>query len=349
MDNDRIACIRVDRQGMIVECSDNASRITGYSKNILMGRSHMDIIHASSEQEACPLLRIHDKKGSAVETEITIKTEDGRLIPASCIAYPLFDDRGDFIGGIEFFKDISYLKQREREQKNFLSMLAHDMKNPVMTTIGFLSRLLAGKAGPLTEKQRSTLQLILEDQKKLELLVKDFLEFSRLESRQNKPVPVPFSMKDALNEKIQSGKDVYSKKDVRVGFAKPDTDPIIPADTMMINRVITNLLDNALKYTNAGGSITVNLEDRAEDILVKITDTGTGIPEEHLPHIFDAFHRVTEDSRGTGLGLSIVKKIVDAHGGKIWVESKLGEGSTFSFTLPKQKPVDSAMVAEIGS
>jgi len=237
---------------------------------------------------------------------------------------------------VEFFKDITLQKQRERERRHFLSMLAHDMKNPVLTSIGFLTRILKGKAGPLTDAQRSTLELVLEDQRKLEVLVKDFLEYSRLVNQEDKPVLAPFSMKDALDKSIGSGKAKYDEKAVQVAFDKPAGDPIIQADTIMINRVITNLLDNALKYTNRGGKITVNPVDRPDDILVQITDSGAGIANEHLPHIFDAFYRVNPKSDGSGLGLSIVKKIVEAHGGKIWVESKLGEGSTFSFTLPKQ-------------
>jgi hypothetical protein len=238
-------------------------------------------------------------------------------------------------------KNTTTPKQIERDRNKFLSMIAHDMKNPVMTSIGFLSRLLAGKAGPLTEKQRSTLELILEDQKKLEILVKDFLEFSRLENKQDKPVLGPFSLRDALRQKIGSGKAEYEKKGVQVQFDSSETNPIISADTIMINRVITNLLENSLKNTNTGGKITINLADREDDVLVQITDTGIGISEEDLSHIFDDFYQVDSELQGTGLGLSIVKKFVEAHGGKIWVESQLGQGSTFSFTLPKKTLFDS--------
>jgi len=341
MDSIQIAFIKVDGQGLIIDCNDATSEITGWPKNELTGESHFEVIHCTSEREACPLFNLSYRERRVVETEIAIKKTNGITIPASCIAYPFFDDEGNFIGGIEFFKDITAVKQREKERDSFLSMLAHDMKNPVITSIGFLSRLLNGKTGPLTEKQRNTLELIMEDQRKLELLIRDFLEYSRLENRQNKPVLTSFSMRDALDKKIASGQAEYDKKNVQIGFDKSGGNPIISADTIMINRVITNLLDNALKYTNSGGRISVNLEDREKDVLVQITDTGIGIPEEHLPHVFDAFYRINEDSKGTGLGLSIVKKIVEAHRGKIWVESKLGEGSTFSFTLPKQEAVDS--------
>lgn len=337
MENREVALIRIDENGVIVDCSDAATEITGRPRNELIGEPHFKVIHGLPGKESCPLFQSTSDTGKAFETETTIKRADGVGIPVSCISYPLVNDNGTLSGGIEFLKDISELKQRERERKNFLSMVAHDMKNPIMTTIGFLGRLLKEKAGPLTEKQRSTLELIMEDQRKLELLIKDFLYYSRLEDKDDKPLRAPFSMRDALNKGIASGKAEYDKKNVHIGFDASEVNPIISADTIMINRVITNLLDNALKYTNPGGRISVNLEDREKDILVQITDTGIGISEEHLPHVFDTFYRVREDSRGSGLGLSIVKKIVEAHGGKIWVESTIGKGSTFSFTLPKQE------------
>jgi len=112
---------------------------------------------------------------------------------------------------------------------------------------------------------------------------------------------------------------------------------LIEADAMMLDRVISNLLMNALKYTEAGGCITITLNDGEKDILVQVADTGAGIPEMHLPHIFDAFYRVNHDTSGSGLGLSIAKVIIEAHQGRIWAVSTLGKGSTFSFTLPKRK------------
>lgn len=102
-----------------------------------------------------------------------------------------------------------------------------------------------------------------------------------------------------------------------------------------IDRVLINLLDNSIKYTNPGGTITVSLSNRDKDILVQVADTGIGIPEEHLPHLFNPFYRVTGDSKGSGLGLAIVKTILETNGGRIWVNSIYGKGSTFAFTLPK--------------
>lgn len=329
-----LPCLRVDEHGVITDINAAAERLTGYPKEAAIGRDHFAVLHGTEAKEACPLFAPTIIDGTAYEIESMLRRADDELISISSIASPLYDE-GAFAGGFEFFRDISASKKQEKERKALLSMIAHDMKHPVITSLGFLSRLLAEKRGPLTGPQRSCIELIRDEQLRLEKMINDFVELARLEISEGKPVYGPFSMENALHEKIGAEKGELDKKHIDISFEHPNTLPIINADTIMINRVITNLLDNALKYTNSGGTITVNLSDRQEDILVQITDSGVGIAQEHLPYIFDTFYRVNSDSKGSGLGLSIVKKIVEAHGGNIWVESEPGKGSTFSFTLPK--------------
>jgi two-component system sensor histidine kinase VicK len=110
---------------------------------------------------------------------------------------------------------------------------------------------------------------------------------------------------------------------------------MINADGDKISRVIRNLLDNAIKYTDEGGTITVELSDRGNEILVSFMDTGIGIPEDHVPHIFEPFYRVSRNSKGSGLGLTIAKTIIEGHAGRIWAERAAAKGSIFSFTLPR--------------
>lgn len=327
-------CLRVNDQGIIVCLNNAAEKLLGIPSEILIGKAHFEIIHGSNKKEACPLFTCSVKEMHSSEVESSLKKANGEIITISSICYPLYD-KDKFIGGFEFFTDISPLKKLEKERKSILSMIAHDMKHPIIATLGFISRLLEGKAGPLAESQKAYLEIIIDEQKKLEKLINDFVELSKLEIRESKPVYGPFSLEKALYDKIRAERVESDKKHIEISFQHPNTLPIINADTVMINRVITNLIDNALKYTKPGGTITINLIDREEDILVQIADSGIGISEEQLPHIFDAFYKVNPDSPGVGLGLAIVKKIVEAHGGKIWVESKLGEGSTFSFILPK--------------
>lgn len=239
-------------------------------------------------------------------------------------------------GMVIIFEDITESVKLERERKNILSMFAHDMKNPIVIAQGFLSRMLSNKAGPLTEKQKEYLELQKEEMQKLQMLIGDFLEFSRFEAKECKPIPAPLDIISLFQQRMDAIKIEAEKKNIQLFLRYDDNIPKnINADSNMIGRVITNLLENAVKYTNQRGTILIRLLDRDKDILVQISDTGIGIPEEHIPYIFDAFYRVSREAGGSGLGLAISKTIVEAHGGKIWVESSSGVGSTFYFTLPK--------------
>jgi PAS domain S-box-containing protein len=232
-------------------------------------------------------------------------------------------------------EDITKIRKLERERKNILSMLAHDMKNPAVISEGFLSRLILGKTGALTEKQQNYLEIIHSELNKLSQLISDFMQFSRFEAIEYKPVHAPFNIEEEIRKNIEAEKVEAEKKEIIIGLEHLDTiTPIVNADAAMVNRVIRNLLVNAIKYTDPGGAVTIKISDRGNEILVSVKDTGIGIPEDHLPYIFDAFYRAG-NSKGSGLGLSIAKTIIESHGGRIWVESAPAKGSVFSFTLPK--------------
>jgi two-component system, OmpR family, phosphate regulon sensor histidine kinase PhoR len=327
----------VDEEGMIIDFNPQAEIITGYLKSEVVGQSHVEILHGTSDREACPLFRYaiqRQQQTAAVETNIRQKS--GELITIVASISPLFDENQNFIGGVELFRDITEIKKLERERKNILPMLAHDMKHPVITAGGFLSRLLAGKAGPVTEPQAGYLNVIKDELQKVEELISDFLEFSRFEASEYKPLKSAFNIEDAIRNQMEITRLHAEKKNMQISFDYPDTlIPVISADGKMIERVIANLLDNAVKYSPQDTKITVKLNDWNLEVLVQVMDEGVGITEGHLPYIFDAFYRVSRDTEGSGLGLSIAKEIIEAHGGKLWAKSTPGKGSTFSFTLPK--------------
>ncbi|MEW6116527.1 MAG: PAS domain-containing sensor histidine kinase [Nitrospirota bacterium] len=327
---------RVDREGIIVDFNRAAEKITGYSKEEVVGTSHFETLHYTSEKDTCPLFKYtlmqHEQ---IIATEVAIRKKTGEMIFLSVTTAPLFDERGSFAGGVELFRDITEIKKLERERRNILSMFAHDMKNPIITAGGFIQRLLSGKAGATTKKQQDYLKSVMEELNKLEWLITDFLEFSRFEAMECKPLTAPFNITAILQKHVEAAKMKADAKNIQIRSEFPlNEELIINADAGLIGRVIGNLLDNAVHYTNPGGSITIKLLRDEGAVVVQVSDTGIGITEEHLPYIFDAFYRVSRDSTGSGLGLSIAKTIVEAHGGKMWVESTYGKGSTFSFTLP---------------
>jgi len=234
-------------------------------------------------------------------------------------------------------EDITRFKELEGERENLLSMFAHDMKNAAITSQGFLSRLISGKAGVLTKKQEDYHEIIRDELKRLSQFISDFLEFARLEAKAYKPILAPCDIQAEIRKSVEAVTLETQKKGITLSVDLPETMlPMIRADATKISRVFRNLLDNAIKYTGEGGTIAAKLADRDNEILVSFEDTGMGIPEDQMPYIFDAFFRVSRDSKSSGLGLAIAKTIIEGHGGRIWAKNVSPTGSVFSFTLPKQ-------------
>jgi PAS domain S-box-containing protein len=329
----------VDGKGIIVEFNRTAEEISAYSKKDVIGRHHVELFGcASSDCDCRGTQTVFQQSGEIESVEAPLKKKNGEIITIAATLFPLYDDDGSFMGGVELFRDISVQKKKERERKNILSMFAHDMKNPVVIASGFLSRLLAGKAGDLTAEQREYCFMIEDELERLHELIMDFLQFSRFEAKQYMPAYSTFSLRAALSELVESEGILADRNAVSISIDMPENSALdITGDRSMINRVISNLLDNAVKYSHPGGAVTVSVTDMNDHYLIAIKDSGSGISGDHMPFIFDAFYRASKDGKGSGLGLFISKTIVEAHGGKIWVESVPAQGSSFFFTLPKNK------------
>ncbi|HQH42994.1 MAG TPA: PAS domain-containing sensor histidine kinase [Syntrophorhabdaceae bacterium] len=341
IDNLPIGFTLLDKNGNIHDFNQVAEELTGYKKDEVIGRPHFEIIHGSVDKGSCPIFRaIFDKHTPSVAIETELKRKNGSRIDVVVVAFPLFDISGEFIGGAELFRDITEIKRLEKERKNLLSMFAHDMKNPIVAAEGFLMRLLAEKAGPLTEKQRDYVDIIERATKKLKRLITDFLDFSRFDRKEYKPILTRYNIEEAIKKQIEMIKIEAEKKGIQISFEYKKGDSfIIPADAEMIDRVLSNLIDNAIKYTKEGGRVIVRASSDAGNTIVEVSDTGIGIHEKDLSYIFDAFHRINRDGEGSGLGLSIARAIIEAHHGIISVESQPGKGSRFWFSIPKNLDV----------
>jgi len=223
------------------------------------------------------------------------------------------------------------IRRLERERKSILSMFAHDIKNAIIPSLWFFKRVLSGKAQNLEDNVAAANDSLVT----AEHLLEDFIKFSRFENKEYLPAKGDFDIRAAVLKQIEGTKVEAAQKNIMVecSFSEGPV-PVISADKRMIQRVIENLLRNAVRYTGPGGAVKVMVQNSGSEILFQIQDTGIGIPDKHIPFIFDAFYRVSDDQRGSGLGLTIARTIIEAHGGKIRVESKTGKGSTFSFTLP---------------
>jgi|GEM_PF-288850 len=340
IDNLPIGFILLDKKGNIHDFNDVAEELTGYKKEEVLGKSHFQIIHGSEDKVSCPIFKaLFREHESSVAIETELKQKNGNKLDVVVVAFPLFNISGEFVGGAELFRDITEIKRLEKERKNLLSMFAHDMKNPIVASEGFLMRLLAEKAGPLTGKQRDYIGIINNAIKKLKKLILDFLDFSRFDRKEYRPILAPYNIKEAIKKQIEMIKIEAEKKDINISYEyKKEENLTVHADVEMMDRVLSNLIDNAIKYNKKGGRVIVRVLSDKDKVTVEVLDTGIGINEKDLPYIFDAFHRVNRDGEGSGLGLSIARAVIEAHHGVISVESYPGKGSTFRFSIPRGEP-----------
>jgi two-component system phosphate regulon sensor histidine kinase PhoR len=333
-----VGVLTVDSQLQITGFNPRAADITGYSEEEALGRYCGDVLHGGMCDLRCPLRTVLGREKPMVAVETTVQSKSGRLLPVRMSTAGLFDDHGNLIGGVEAFQDISYEKELERQRNNFVSMIAHDMKSPVISIHGFAERLLRQLSGA-TEKQFEYLRIIEKEATRLESLISDFLEFSRLQAGELKLNLSATSLDKELQELHELYQPRASEKGLDLELISEEPLPIIEADSQRLRRVFSNLLDNAIKFSKARGTITISTGETDGNVMVVIKDEGIGIDPADFPHIFDAFHRA--ERRGTkeegfGLGLAGVKSIVEAHGGEVRVESELGKGSVFSVILPKE-------------
>ncbi len=231
----------------------------------------------------------------------------------------------------ELNERIAEIKRLERERANMLSMFAHDIKNALVPTVAFLERVLSGK----TEKMQDRLERAIDNLMAVENLLTNFMDFVHLKAKEYRPRPSACDLDAIIRKQIDNAQINAEKKNIIIHYKPTGGSPFLEADSVMIGRVIMNLLDNAVKYTDPGGSVVIHAFERDNELMVDVRDSGRGISQDRLPFVFDAFYRAAPDQNGAGLGLAISKNIIEAHGGKMWVDSTPGRGSLFVFSLPK--------------
>lgn len=329
--------ITVDRDFKITGFNPWAEKLTSYHAEEAIGLFCGDVLQGGMCKTHCPLKMALTNQKPMVLVESTVQTKTGKTFPVRMNVAGLFDEKGGLIGGVESFQDISALKSLERERNNLISTFAHDMKSSLSIIGGFVLRLLH-KADTIDHrKEQKYLEIIRKESEKLETIILDFLEFARLQTGSLKLNVTAISLDKELFELTEAHQGRISSAGLVLELQNETALPIIHADTAKLRRVFTNLLDNAIKFSRKGGRIVILTGKSKNEIFVKISDQGTGIPHDDLPYIFDAFHRGQTGTKteGFGLGLASVKAIVEAHGGKVIVESPSGKGSTFTVFLPR--------------
>jgi signal transduction histidine kinase len=229
------------------------------------------------------------------------------------------------------------LEAASRHKSEFLANMSHELRTPLNAIIGFSQVLNEKLFGEVNEKQAEYLEDILTSANHLLALINDILDLSKVEAGQVELSVAPFSLREALERGIVMVRERASNDSVEVALSETPGIDLVSGDERRIRQVIFNLLSNAVKFTPAGGSVDVQATQVNGEVRVSVADTGPGIAPEDHERIFEEFQQTEAgvgQREGTGLGLALSKRLVELHGGRIWVDSALGQGSTFVFTLP---------------
>ncbi len=290
----------------------------------LTGKSLVDVI-ANADLKA---LLIRSNEGPLKYHEINF--DDGRVFNAQYTPIPK-------IGAAVTMQDISYLKELDRLKSDFIHTVSHDLRSPLTSILGYTE--LIERTGPLNENQTEFLQRLQGSIQHITALVNDLLDLGRLEAGFDTRREI-VHLESVLKYSLDMFDGQIKKKNIHLATNITQNLQPTRANPIRIRQMMDNLIGNAIKYTAVDGSIGVSISMQEHQIILKVDDTGPGIPPDEQSHIFEKFYRATnapEGVEGSGLGLAIVKSIVDSHQGRVWVESTLGKGSSFIVLLPTQE------------
>ena len=244
---------------------------------------------------------------------------------------------GDTSGAVVVLHDITELRRLERVRRDFVANVSHEFRTPLTAIQGFAETLLAGA---LDDPQNRTrfLEIILEHSRRLARLTEDLLVLSKMDAERLELEIRRLSVSQLIESCLETAQRRATEKDLQISVSMPQGLPDIAGDRRRLAEVLQNLLDNAIQYTLPGGQIIVRAENAVDEVVLTVSDTGIGIPKADQSRIFERFYRVdaarSREAGGTGLGLAIAKHLVEVHGGRLWVESEIGQGSQFHFSIP---------------
>lgn len=319
------AVIALDTDKTVIVCNPAARRIFRLGPPTT-GRP---LSQVTTNEDLLALFEHLPLPGHPAVSEITLA--DGSVLQAQVSTI-------EDLGCVAVMRDITHLKELDRIKSEFVSVVSHDLRSPLTTIRGYVA--LLPRVGPLNEMQQEFVDKVERSMAAITELIGDLLDIGRIEAGldQEKEVCRLDAIVQRAVENVQGA--VEEKGHTLTVEISPDLQPLL-GNPHRLEQVVMNLLSNAIKYTPQAGQITVRVRQEHQYLLLTVSDTGIGIPYDAQPYVFDKFYRVespeTESIPGTGLGLSIVRTIVEKHGGRVWIESAPGKGSTFSVLLPTQQ------------
>jgi PAS domain S-box-containing protein len=340
----------VSKKGIIQLMNSSAQKMLGWPEDESIGIGYENIIlQVDAKNQPIPAEDSIIKKvldtGVTTTDNTDVLSRNKRKTTVSMSVAPISDTPGEIDGIIAVMRDITKEKAQERQEAEFISTASHEMRTPVAAIQGYLELALNPKVATLDQRGINFVTKARESTQRLGKLFQDLLTISKTDDGRLENHPSVINTKDFLKKIVEEERFTIKEKPVELLLnfgGKPENtiSPIyyIYADELRLQEVLTNLINNAIKFTEKG-SVTVDLSGTSEIVEISVADTGMGIPQEDLPHLFEKFYRVdnsaTRTIGGTGLGLYISRKIIELYDGKIWAESSPGKGSKFFIHIPR--------------
>jgi signal transduction histidine kinase len=338
------AVILCNPEGAIELSNDTAQRLFSLKAGAAIQPGANDRLWELFER-ACREMRPIRPKNHDAAIQFFKDGEEHFFLPE---AVPILDEARRLIGVTLILSDVTMLRKLDEVKSGLIATVSHELKTPLTSIRLAAHALLSEKLGPLNPKQAELVMAAREDSDRLNRIIENLLDIGRLESRHYTVELVPVNPEQVILNVMEAMRPSYVDRGVSLELDMPGDIPEVLADRLRLEIIFTNLLGNALKFTPPGGKVKVSGRLHEDEVLFAVDDTGSGIPEESLPHVFEKFFRASGhggQQSNTGLGLAIVKEIVEGHGGRIGVTSKSGEGTKFTFSLPAVDRVAGEMKA----
>ena len=334
----------IDKDGTFVRINDTELRMLGYSRDEIIGKKKLsDMLTPNSLKIFKDDFPKFKEKGWKENIEYEIIRKDGTIMPIILNATAINDAEGNYVRSRATMVDITERKKAEKlleaankRKSDFVANVSHEFKNPLAIINEAIAMGIEGLFGNVSIEQKKMLKVAKNNIERLIRLTTNLLNISAMESGAVELKREKVWVGPLIDEIVFNNGEEISKKRLTVKKDIPEDIGPLWADKDKVTEVIVNILSNAIKYTPSGGNIAIKLSGTDNEMRFEISDTGAGIAKEDIDKLFNKFERIfAEKQEGTGLGLSIAKDIVELHKGKIWVESEIGSGSKFIFTLPR--------------
>lgn len=341
----------IDRLGVIKAINPKAEQLTGWNKQDSVGLNYKTILQLTTDtgqpvsQNDDPILSVIKNKQEIRSDKFNLLTRHKKNLLLSLVVSPIAEEN---FGIIVIFRDITEEKRHEREQSEFISTASHEMRTPIASIEGYLGLAINHQTATIDARARDYITKAQQSAQHLGELFQNLLDIARADEGHIATTPVVIDVLPFLQKILDNFRPKATEKQIKLRLGSLESPHrakiIIPKillylDQSHFREIIDNLVDNAIKYNKPGGEVVVDVKTEAEHATIVIKDTGMGIANEDLSHLFQKFYRVnnqdTNEISGTGLGLYLTRRLVEILGGQIWVESVLGDGTTFFVRFPK--------------